>query len=80
MKNNKKISIEFIELSKEDHIKDCKIDIQKYKLKLQNIEERKSLLLKEYYQIEKRIKSLNIKEHKYKSLIHNCKEVINKQS
>ena len=40
MKNNKKITIGFEELSIEDHIKDCKIEIQKYELKLQKVKEK----------------------------------------
>ncbi len=80
MKNNKKISIQFIELSGNEYLKDCKIYIEKNELKLQKVQEEKTLLIKEYCEIEKRISSLNNRSKKIQSWIDERKEYIKKQS
>lgn len=78
MKNHKKISIGLIEYSIKEEVEDCKLSIEKNKIKLKKIEDKKSLLIKEYYNIEKRISSLNKRAKEINLYIDNEKEFINK--
>lgn len=79
MKNNKKISIGLIEYSVKEEVEDCKLSIEKNKIRLKKIEDKKSLLIKEYYNIEKRISSLNRRAKEINLIIDNLKEFINKK-
>ena len=78
MKNHKKISIGLIEYSIKEEVEDCKLSIEKNKIKIKKIEDKKSLLIKEYYNIEKRISSLNKRAKEINLYIDNEKEFINK--